>query len=702
MRFIGRREGIGPELIERMDWAEEDDRRQRADHPLRRLQLRRPGGDPRRGARASRASRGGVPRPPLRARDARPRPADPHQRRAADLQLPALAVRLLGARLPRRAVARLHARGVRGVAGRVRGAPAALRGARRWRHEGDGGVAARERGDSRPFDAELDLDAGTPPTSARRQPPLPASSREPRRAPSPRRRAGARPLARRSPGSSWAIPWIVSRDRDRRRRRAALRRSRWSASPCIGLCASSSAMTRATRPLVAGRLRRRRRRWSSPPTSATSSRSCCVARGGVPGHVLRRRPARPTARASRVSIAVTLLGVVWIGLPFAHAVLLRELPVHGGGAADRRPRRHLRRRHRRLRRRPPVRPPPARAGPLAEQDARGPVGGFVGGTMGFWFAGLYQDWLSGLDALLMGMCGRRPRAGRRPLRVDDQARPRHQGHGQRLRPPRRPPRPPRRGPVHDRRRLLPRGGARLLSRAWPAWGRARRARALAAQRARWTTRPLEQVSRPRPARRGSDSAHRPARRRTNSRSARMSAARLPRRLADRPGVGGADHARRASGSISPSPRFAWRSAPVPGGSRESFACRRSIRPMIARTRSTASESSSPAAWAWQVSKQKPSSTPVSARRPRPRARRGRRSAGRPRCRRRRCSRGGAAPRSRASRACAASGRSRRRCRPRRGRGGRSPPRRRSRRRRRRSAGGSCATRSGRSASASRR
>ena len=34
----------------------------------------------------------------LRARDARPRPPHPYQRRAADLELPALAVRLLGAR----------------------------------------------------------------------------------------------------------------------------------------------------------------------------------------------------------------------------------------------------------------------------------------------------------------------------------------------------------------------------------------------------------------------------------------------------------------------------------------------------------------------------------------------------------------------------------------------------------------------------
>ena len=30
--------------------------------------------------------------------------------------------------------------------------------------------------------------------------------------------------------------------------------------------------------------------------------------------------------------------------------------------------------------------------------------GVVGGTLGFWVAGLYQDWLSGTDALLMGAC----------------------------------------------------------------------------------------------------------------------------------------------------------------------------------------------------------------------------------------------------------------------------------------------------------
>ena len=57
-----------------------------------------------------------------------------------------------------------------------------------------------------------------------------------------------------------------------------------------------------------------------------------------------------------ISMGVTVLGLLWIGLPFVHAVLLRDLPLHGGGAADRRARRHLRHRHRRLRGRPCLRP----------------------------------------------------------------------------------------------------------------------------------------------------------------------------------------------------------------------------------------------------------------------------------------------------------------------------------------------------------
>ena len=141
MRFIGRRDGVAAELQRRMDWAEEKtDANERitlfvafnygarAEILDAAAQLRGRG-------------RGGVPPPPLRARDARPRPADPHQRRAARLQLPAVAGGLLGVRVRRRAVARLHARGLRRRARRVR---RARRGA-----SGAAEVAARARSASR-------------------------------------------------------------------------------------------------------------------------------------------------------------------------------------------------------------------------------------------------------------------------------------------------------------------------------------------------------------------------------------------------------------------------------------------------------------------------------------------------------------------------------------------------------------------------
>jgi phosphatidate cytidylyltransferase len=102
------------------------------------------------------------------------------------------------------------------------------------------------------------------------------------------------------------------------------------------------------------------------------------------------------------SIAVTVLGVVWIGLPFAHAVLLRELPDHGATllvdvlvativadtaayAGGRAFGRH-----------------PLSAAISPNKTIEGLAFGVVGGTLGFWFAGLYQDWLPGTDALIMG------------------------------------------------------------------------------------------------------------------------------------------------------------------------------------------------------------------------------------------------------------------------------------------------------------
>jgi phosphatidate cytidylyltransferase len=103
-----------------------------------------------------------------------------------------------------------------------------------------------------------------------------------------------------------------------------------------------------------------------------------------------------------MSMGVTLLGIVWIGIPLVHAVLLRDLPHHGAAllvdvlvgtfAAD--------------------------TGAYAtgrmfgshkiapslspNKTLEGLLGGFLIGTMAFWFAGLYQDWLTGVDALIIG------------------------------------------------------------------------------------------------------------------------------------------------------------------------------------------------------------------------------------------------------------------------------------------------------------
>jgi phosphatidate cytidylyltransferase len=115
--------------------------------------------------------------------------------------------------------------------------------------------------------------------------------------------------------------------------------------------------------------------------------------------------ARPRHQdGATVSIGVTLLGVLWIGIPLAHAVLLRDLPSHGAAllidvlvgtfvadtaayATGRMFGSH--------RITPKISP---------NKTLEGLIGGFVIGTLGFWFAGLYQDWLPGLDALVMGLC----------------------------------------------------------------------------------------------------------------------------------------------------------------------------------------------------------------------------------------------------------------------------------------------------------
>lgn len=104
-----------------------------------------------------------------------------------------------------------------------------------------------------------------------------------------------------------------------------------------------------------------------------------------------------------ISVAITLLGIYWIGIPLAHAVMLRDLPDHGGAllinvlvgtfAAD--------------------------TGAYAvgkmfgsrklapslspNKTVEGLIGGILIGTLGVWCAGLYQDWFSGVDALILGV-----------------------------------------------------------------------------------------------------------------------------------------------------------------------------------------------------------------------------------------------------------------------------------------------------------
>jgi phosphatidate cytidylyltransferase len=113
---------------------------------------------------------------------------------------------------------------------------------------------------------------------------------------------------------------------------------------------------------------------------------------------------RPRRENASWAMAVVLFGVLWIGLAFAHAVLLRKLDHGGalvvdvligtfvgdtcayfGGRAWGRT---------------PLAP---RVSP--NKTLEGLLTGIAGGTLAFWlFAISYQDWFPGADALLIGFC----------------------------------------------------------------------------------------------------------------------------------------------------------------------------------------------------------------------------------------------------------------------------------------------------------
>lgn len=107
-------------------------------------------------------------------------------------------------------------------------------------------------------------------------------------------------------------------------------------------------------------------------------------------------------RAGTLGMALTVFGVAWIGIALAHGVLLRELP-HGGGiivdilvgtfVGDSGAyiggrwfgRRKLA---------PSVSP---------NKTLEGLLIGMFTALLATWLAGTYQDWLSGTDALLLGL-----------------------------------------------------------------------------------------------------------------------------------------------------------------------------------------------------------------------------------------------------------------------------------------------------------
>jgi phosphatidate cytidylyltransferase len=120
--------------------------------------------------------------------------------------------------------------------------------------------------------------------------------------------------------------------------------------------------------------------------------------------------ARPRRANVSWAIAVTLFGVLWIGLPMVHAIWLRDLSIEQDGKTVATGMGLLfdvliatfvgdtfayfvGRAYGRVPFAPLISP---------NKTLEGLVGGVFGATLAFWCAGLYQDWLTGWDALLIG------------------------------------------------------------------------------------------------------------------------------------------------------------------------------------------------------------------------------------------------------------------------------------------------------------
>ena len=326
MRFIGRRERVAPAPARADGLGRGRDRRQRPHHALRRLQLRRAGRDPRRGRALRRRRRGGVPaRCSTRRRCTTPtsssaRAASSGCRTTCCGSRPTRELRL-----PRRAVARLLARGVRGRAGRVRAPPPPLRGAlMATRRVTRASRAARDAAQRRP-DARRGSSSPSRPSRSR-------SSSSPRGASSSRPACGL--LGLRLPAR--AVRRCTPQTRPARLAGFAgllglLAAAHWGDTGTVLLAFVASL------PLVF---------------------AVCAA------------PAAPR-RHARACASLTMLGLAWIGLALAHAVLLRDAP-HGDGIVIDVLVGDVHRRHAAPTSAAALRAPPAGAVDLARTRRRGP------------------------------------------------------------------------------------------------------------------------------------------------------------------------------------------------------------------------------------------------------------------------------------------------------------------------------------------